>query len=146
MNMQYSQNGMKLTEGFESCRLTAYHGEKDPPNVWTVGWGHTHNVHEGDTCTQAQADAWLLEDVQNAVNHINHLVTVVLTQQEFDALTDFVFNVGCGAFAGSTLLKLLNAGDYHGAAAQFERWDMANGKHVAGLLRRRVAEEQEFNS
>ena len=63
---------------------------------------------------------------------------------EFDALVDFAFNCGCGAFAGSTLLKLLNAGDYPGAAAQFDVWDHASGKVVAGLLRRREAETQEF--
>ena len=101
-------------------------------------------VDGGQHATQEQADALLLQDVQNAVNHVNHLVTVTLTQSEFDALVDFAFNCGCGAFAGSTLLKLLNAGDYPGAAAQFDVWDHASGKVVAGLLRRREAETQEF--
>ncbi len=140
--MTYSQDGLKLTEGFESCRLTAY---RDIKGILTIGWGHTGpDVFEGQTITQEQADALLLQDVQNAVNHVNHLVTVTLTQSEFDALVDFAFNCGCGAFAGSTLLKLLNAGDYPGAAAQFDSWDHAAGKVVAGLLRRREAETQEF--
>ena len=141
--MEYSHDGLCLTKGFESCRLTAY---QDIKGVWTIGWGHTGtDVVPGLTITQEQADALLLHDVQNAVNHVNHLVTVDLTQGEFDALVDFAFNCGCGAFAGSTMLKLLNAGDYHGASEQFERWDKAGGKVVAGLLRRRLAEEKEFN-
>lgn len=142
--MDYSQNGLKLTESFESCRLTAY---QDIKGIWTIGWGHTGtDVVPGLTITQAQADALLLHDVQNAVNHVNHLVTIPLNQCEFDALVDFAFNAGCGAFASSTMLKLLNSGDYAGAAAQFDRWDMAGGQHVAGLLRRRQAETDLFNS
>ena len=71
---------------------------------------------------------------------------VPLTQGEFDALTDFVFNCGCGAFAGSTMLRLLNAGDYQSAAGQFDLWDHAGGQVVAGLLRRREAETRELQS
>ncbi len=144
MSMIYSKSGLQLTESFEGCRLTAY---QDVKGVWTIGVGHTGpDVYEGLIITQDQADAWLLQDVQNAVNHVNSLVTVQLTQPEFDALVDFCFNVGCGAFAGSTMLKLLNAGDYAGAADQFERWDKSGGQVIAGLLRRRQTEVQEFNS
>ncbi len=144
MSMIYSKSGLQLTESFEGCRLTAY---QDVKGVWTIGVGHTGpGVYEGLIITQDQADAWLLQDVQNAVNHVNSLVTVQLTQPEFDALVDFCFNVGCGAFAGSTMLKLLNAGDYAGAADQFERWDKSGGRVIAGLLRRRQTEVQEFNS
>lgn len=141
-NLQYSKTGQELTKRFEGCRLVAY---QDTRGVWTIGYGHTSGVHAGMTCTQAQAEQWLLEDIQYAVNAVKHYVTVALTQGEFDALVDFVFNVGVRAFAGSTLLRKLNAGDYAGAAHEFKRWDMAGGKHVAGLLRRRVAEENEFN-
>jgi lysozyme len=142
--MIYSKSGLTLTESFESCRLTAY---QDIKGIWTIGWGHTGtDVFEGLVITQEQADALLLHDVQNAVNHINHLVTVPLTQGEFDALVDFAFNVGCGAFAGSTLLKYLNAKNYDGACEQLELWCRASGKVVAGLLRRRQAEEAEFKS
>lgn len=143
LNMTYSKSGEQLTEQFEQCRLTAY---QDSKGVWTIGWGHTGpDVYEGLVWTQEQADAALLRDVQSAVSCVNCHVNVPLTQHEFDALVDFTFNVGCGAFAGSTLLKLLNAGDYHGAAGQFERWDKCGGKVLAGLLRRRIAEENEFN-
>jgi lysozyme len=140
--MEYSKNGLALTESFEGCKLTAY---QDVRGVWTIGYGHTGTeVCAGLVWTQAQAEAALLADIQNAVNRVNSLVHVALTQPEFDALVDFTFNVGAGAFASSTMLKLLNAGNYQGAAAQFDRWDMAGGQVVAGLLRRRQAETQEF--
>jgi lysozyme len=96
--------------------------------------------------TQAQADAWLLEDILWAAEVVNRVVTVTLTQGEFDALTDFVFNDGSGNFESSTMLRLLNSGNYAGAAAQFDLWDHAGGQVVAGLLRRRQAETTEFDS
>jgi len=139
--MTYSQTGLHLTEQFESCRLTAY---QDTSGVWTIGWGHIAGVKQGDTCTSDQADAWLQQDIQWAASVVNRAVRVSLTQQEFDALTDFVFNVGSGAFYKSTMLCLLNAGDYQGAADQFDLWDRSGGKVVAGLLRRRQEETQEF--
>lgn len=142
--MEYSKSGFALTKGFESCCLTAY---QDVKGIWTIGWGHTGtDVREGLTITQNQADALLMQDMQVAVNHVNHLVTVQLTQGEFDALVDFVYNVGGGNFADSTMLRYLNAGNYTGAAGEFERWSLSGGKQVAGLLRRRQAEEQEFNA
>jgi lysozyme len=140
--MNYSKDGLKLTEGFESCRLVAY---PDVKGVITIGWGHTP-AYVGQTCTQEQADAWLLADVQTAVSAVNRLVKTPLTQHEFDALVDFNFNCGVTAFAGSTMLKLLNQGNHAGAAAQFQAWDHAAGKVVAGLLRRRQAEEKEFET
>ena len=142
--MNYSQSGLRMTEEFEGCRLDAY---RDSNGIWTVGYGHTGpDVHPGLIITQLQAEHFLLNDIQNAVNCVNSHVKVPLTQGEFDALTDFVFNCGCGAFAGSTMLRLLNAGDYQSAAGQFDLWDHAGGEVVAGLLRRREAETQEFQS
>ncbi|WP_321921725.1 lysozyme [Burkholderia sp. BCC1998] len=140
--MNYSLTGKQLTEQFEGCELTAY---QDQVGVWTIGYGHTAGVAPGMTCTQDQAAAWLDQDVQWAVNVVNHAVTVPVTQGEFDAMVDFVFNLGSGNFESSTLLKLLNSGNYDGAAAQFPRWDLAGGKVSAGLLRRRMAEQAEFN-
>lgn len=142
--MKYSKDGLALTESFESCRLVAY---PDIKGVWTIGWGHTGVlVVPGLTCTQAQADAWLLQDCAAAEQAVNRFVCVSMTQHEFDALVDFTFNCGVTAFANSTLLKLLNAGNVHAAAHEFEKWDHASGKVVAGLLRRRLAEEKEFLS
>lgn len=144
MNMQYSKSGLALTEGFEGCKLTAY---QDVAGIWTCGYGHTGpEVVEGLTVTQAQAEAWLLADVQNAVNHVNSLVTIAVDQNIFDSLVDFAYNVGGEALASSTLLRLLNQGDFKDAALEFDKWDHAGGQVVAGLLRRREAEAKEFLS
>ncbi len=142
MNFQYSKRGLALTESFESCQLDAY---LDSAGIPTIGWGHTAGVRLGDRWTQAQADAWLLEDVQTVVAAINRDCRLEsLTQDEFDALVDFGFNVGIHALEHSTLWRKLMAGDLAGAAAEFPKWDMAAGKHLAGLLRRRDAEESLF--
>lgn len=140
-SMQYT--GAALTESFEGCRLAAY---QDTGGVWTIGYGHTAGVGPGDTCTQAQADAWLQQDMAWAAAVVNRTVDVPLTQGEFNALVDFVYNAGAGAFEESTLLRVLNAGDYAQAAQQFDLWDHAGDQVVAGLLRRRQAETAEFTS
>lgn len=139
--MVYSKNGLHLTEGFEQCRLLAY---PDVGGVWTIAFGHTAGVYRGMTCTKLQAIQWLLDDLRNSESFVNRVVTVVLTQDEFDALVDFVFNVGSGRFLNSTLLRLLNLGNYLGAANEFDKWDHVAGKVVGGLLRRRKIETAEF--
>jgi lysozyme len=139
--MEYSKQGLQLTEQFEGVRLTAY---PDVRGVWTIGYGHTAGVTPGLTCTQAQAEAWLSADVAWAVSVVNRDVHVPLTQGEFDALVDFVFNAGAGNFEHSTLLKLINKDDLTDAVREFDKWDEAGGKVVAGLLRRRMAESAEF--
>jgi lysozyme len=137
-DLTYSRNGLALTEQYEGCRLTAY---QDQVGVWTVGYGHTGaDVTPGLTITQAEAEALLAKDVLAAARCVNTMVKLRLTQGEFDALVDFVFNLGPGNFLRSTLLTALNAGDLARAAAQFECWDRAGGVIVAGLLRRRQAE------
>lgn len=143
-NLVYSNYGNALTKGMEQCRLTAY---PDATGIMTIGWGHTGpEVCAGLVWTPAQADAALFNDEQNAVFMVNSLVQVILTQHEFDALVDFVFNVGGGNFRSSTLLTKLNAGDYAGAAAEFPKWDHAAGRVLAGLLKRRTEEQNEFNT
>lgn len=139
--MEYSKKGLALTEQFEGCSLVAY---QDIVGVWTIGYGHTRSVKAGDVCTREQAEAWLQQDIADAVQFVNDHVTVPLTQGQFDALVDFVFNLGDGAFQSSTLLKLINAGDMEAATNEFEKWSHAGGKVVAGLLRRRQAEKEEF--
>lgn len=139
--MQYSGAGLALTEGFEGLRLTAY---QDSVGVWTNGYGNTHGVIPGSTITQEQAIADLRANIQTSVNDVNRLVKVQLTQGEFDALVDFDFNLGRGNLASSTLLTLVNAGQFDAAAKQFDKWDYAGGKVLAGLLRRRRAETAEF--
>jgi lysozyme len=139
--MTYSKRGISLTEGFEGCRLVAY---QDSKGVWTIGYGHTRGVFRGMTCTQQQAEAWLVQDIATAEYTVNRLVKIQLTQNEFDALVDFTFNAGAGNLAASTLLKRVNAGDIAGAADEFHKWDHAGGVELSGLLRRRIAEQELF--
>lgn len=141
-NLTYSGTGLVLTEQFEGLRLSAY---QDQVGVWTIGYGHTGNDVTPDlTITQAQAEQLLQQDVASACSCVNNNVAVQLSQDEFNALVDFVFNLGAGAFEGSTLLRDLNAGNFSGAATQFDAWDHAGGAVVAGLLRRRQAETALF--
>ncbi len=141
--MEYSKDGLHMTEQFEGCNHMAY---KDARGTLTIGYGHTAGVLPNMMISQDQAEAFLMQDIQNAAATVNKLVKVPLTQAEFDALTDFVFNCGSGNFLCSTLLHKLNAGDYAGCSHEFEKWDRCNGQEVAGLLRRRVAETAEFNA
>ena len=142
--LSYSEKGLALTEQFEGLRLEAY---QDSVGVWTIGYGHTGpDVHAGLTITQEQASALLLQDAGTAVAAVNRLVTVPLTQNQFDALVDFVFNLGSGNFAKSTLLRELNAGNTAAAAAQFLVWNRAGGVVLPGLTRRRQAEAELFET
>lgn len=136
-----SQVGIDLIKSFESCRLTAY---QDSVGVWTIGYGHTAGVYAGMTITQAQADAFLRQDLKTAENAVNNKVTISITQNMFDALVSLTFNIGTGAFGTSTLLKKLNQGDINGAADQFDVWIHAGGQVVEGLVRRRAAEKALF--
>ena len=138
----YSDAGIALTKGFEGLRLKAY---QDCGGVLTIGYGHTGpDVVEGMTIDEAQAEALLRADVQAAVDCVNRAVTTVIAQNQFDALVDFCFNVGCGGLLNSTLLRKVNAEDFAGAAAQFALWVHAGGEVVAGLVRRRKLEAEMF--
>ena len=139
--MIYSDAGLKFTESFESCKLVAY---LDQGGVATLGWGHIRGVRIGDKCTQEQADKWLREDIGDAEAAVNRLVNVPLTQNQFDALVDFTFNLGAGNLEKSTLLRLLNKKQYQQAADEFPKWNRAGGFVRAGLTRRRMAERELF--
>jgi lysozyme len=146
--MQYSKQGLALTERFESSTGPALKAYWDAlGKVWTIGWGHTGpEVKEGLVWTYEQCVEALESDVNWANNVINSLVHASLTQSEHDALVDFCFNVGAGNFSKSTMLTYLNQGNMTMAALEFEKWDKAGGQVVAGLLRRRQAEELMFTS
>ena len=141
--MGMSNTGLELTNVSEGLRLHAY---QDVGGTWTIGYGHTGGVTEGQTCTVEQAQYWLRCDITTAVSAVNRLVDVELTQGEFDALVDFTYNEGAGRLEASTMLGLLNSGEYAKAADEFEKWDLAGGVVVAGLLRRRQAEVAEFET
>lgn len=145
--MEYSKDGLHLTERFEGCRLVAYPDPGSGGDPWTIGYGHTGpEVVEGLEITQEQAEQYLAQDIKQAEANVNAVVHVELTQEEFDALVDFAFNCGCRNLDSSTLMKKLNAGDYEGASQEFIKWDMAAGHHMAGLLKRREAEAAMFIS
>jgi lysozyme len=139
--MQTSEAGRTLIKQFEGVRLTSY---RDVVGILTIGVGHTANVFENETITPQEADEFLAIDLHNAERAILNNVKVPLNQNQFDALSSFIFNIGGGAFSKSTLLKLLNQGDYLGAASQFLAWDMAGGQEQKGLKNRRYAERDLF--
>lgn len=126
---------------FEGCRLQAY---LDSAGVPTIGVGHTRGVKMGDRCSQQQADLWLTQDLDDAGAAVASLVKVPLTQDQFDALTSWTLNLGARRLAESTLLIMLNRGNYKAAVDQFSRWVYAGGKVVDGLVRRRAAEAKLF--
>lgn len=136
--------GVAIIKSFETCRLTAY---QDQGGVWTIGWGHTGpEVRAGLVWTQVQADLELANDLAGAVHGVAHGLTTEVSQNQFDALCSFTFNVGVGAEAHSTLLRMVNDQDFADAAAEFPKWDHVNGVPNAGLLRRRQAERALFLS
>jgi len=136
-----TSKSLDLVKHFEGCKLSAY---KCPAGVWTIGYGHTAGVKQGDTCTQMQADLWLKNELSAQERTINEFVTVKITQNQRDALASFIYNVGPGAFKNSTLARKLNNGDYIGAAAEFSKWTKAGGKTLPGLISRRAAERALF--
>ena len=141
--MNISKKGIDLIKRFEGCRLKAY---RCPAGVWTIGYGHTGNVKSTDVITQEKAEEILKRDLKVHEDNVKRVVKIALTQNQFDALVSFEYNVGYGAFANSTLLKLLNAGNYNGASKQFERWVYAGDRVLEGLLKRRKAERELFLS
>ena len=150
--MNISEEGLALIKKFEGCPVN---GAGDPiaylcpAGVWTIGYGHTKRVKEHDRWSKDHADFILREEIEDEYEkHIQDLVKVKLEQHQFDALGAFVFNLGYGNLKASTLLKLLNAGDYHLIPNQIKRWNKAtvDGEKVVldGLVRRREAESLLF--
>ena len=136
-----SKAGIELIKSFEGCRLTSY---QDVAGIWTIGYGHTGNIKPGMSITQQQADTFLRSDLARFEHCINRCVTVPLTQNMFDALVSFTYNVGTGAFQRSTLLCKLNRGDTAEAAEEFDKWIHAGKKVIPGLVRRRREEKELF--
>lgn len=144
--MQTSPAGLDLIKRFEGLELEAY---QDIAGVWTIGYGHTGpDVAPSASITAEAAEALLLQDVATRERTVRDLVTVPLSQGQFDALVSFVYNVGAGKFRASTALRRLNAGDYVGAAEALTWWNKATVdgrlREVTGLTRRRAAEAEMF--
>ena len=141
-----SQNCYDLIKNFEGCELEAYPDPATGGEPITIGYGHTGGVKLGEVITQEQADEYLISDVKRFADAVNQMVTVPITQGEFDALCSFAFNLGIGNLRNSTLLRKLNSGNKDSAANQFLVWNMAGGRVMAGLTRRREAERTLFLS
>ena len=135
--MNTSAEGIALIKKFEGCELKAY---QCSAGVWTIGYGHTKDVEEGDTISKDQAEEMLVEELHEYENYINEYVNVALSQNQFDALVSWVYNLGPANLKSSTMLKVLNDGKYEDVPYQMKRWNKAGGKVLDGLVRRREAE------
>jgi len=140
-SMKISQNGLELIKHFEGCELEAY---KCAAGVWTIGYGHIKTAVEGMTISQSYADELLDGEIVEYEDYVNAAVTAPLSQDQFDALVSWTFNLGNGNLNASTMLKVLNRGEYEEVPAQMKRWNKAGGKVLEGLIRRREAEANLF--
>lgn len=140
-NKRIGQAGLALIKQYEGCRLAAY---RCAAGVWTIGYGHTAGVHSGMTITQAQADAYLQQDIAKFEGYVNNPAYVSITEQlnqnQFDALVSFAFNLGAG-----NLRKLCKGRIAVQIAQAMTQYCKANGKVLTGLKRRRAAEQALFN-
>jgi len=143
MVMKIGKKGLELIKHFEGFKPGAY---LCPAKVWTIGYGTTKGVKKGQVCTEAQAIGFLNSDLAQFEKTINESVKVPLTQDQFDALVAFVYNIGSGAFKKSTLLKVLNGGHYDQVDNQMLRWNKGDGKVLPGLTRRRTSEGVLFST
>ena len=162
-----NQAGLKLVKSFEgipdgdptTVNIDPY---LDPIGIWTIGWGHAIRVGANylrgkenrkaamalypGGISKVQAEQLLRADLMDACRDVESLADVSLTDNQFGALVSFTFNLGRGNLAKSTLLKRLNSGDYHGAEAEFPKWNKAGGKVLKGLVARRAAEAVLFQT
>jgi lysozyme len=136
--------GLDLIKEFEGLKLRAY---LCPAKVWTIGYGSTGpHVTAGKVITNVEAEDLLKDDLDRFEKAVTRLVTVGLTQNQYDALVSFAFNVGSSALERSTLLKRVNAKRFDDVSAEFAKWNRAGGRPLAGLTRRRAAEAALFKS
>ena len=141
--MTINSEGVKLIKSFEGMELEAY---LDAVDVWTIGYGHTKTAEPGMHITEAQAEELLRQDLEEFEEAVTEAVQVSINPNQFSALVSFCFNLGAGSLFESTLLRLLNQGDFQGAADQFPRWNKAGGQVLEVLTRRRKAERALFLS
>ena len=141
--MKIGYEGLKMIKHFEGLELNAY---QCAAGVWTIGYGHTKGVQKGMVISEDTANEMLVEELKEYENYINDMVNCPLNQNQFDALVSWVYNLGPANLQASTLLKVLNAGDYAGVPAQIKTWNKAGGKVLEGLTRRREAEADLFGN
>jgi lysozyme len=161
---QKAINLIKEFEGLHDGDLTqiGLQPKLCPAGIWSICYGHAlqdenHNFLRGNSgkiaayrqaacLTEADAEALLIKDLELFSGGVQHLVTVPLTDNQFGALVSLAYNIGLGAFADSTMRRLLNAKSYEAAAQQFLRWDKCKGKALKGLTKRRQREMELFLS
>ena len=136
-----SPEGIELIKNYEGFRKDAY---LCPSGIWTIGYGHTATTKPGMTITIREGELLLKRDLQIFEQAVNNLVKVSLTQNQFDTLVSFAYNVGVGAFSNSSLLKFLNRGHHKTAAKELHRWVRGSNGKLPGLVRRRKAEYELF--
>ena len=144
--MKLSQKGVDFIKSHEALRLKAY---QDSKGVWTIGWGHTKNVHPGDVITREQAEQFIRDDfawVERILNAdlVSGRDKPLVTQNEYDALCSLVFNIGSQAYLDSTVRRKIKQGDKMAAAHAFGMWVYSNHKFVQGLANRRADEVRLF--
>lgn len=140
--MKINNDGLDIIKQNEGLRLTAY---VCPAGVLTIGYGSTGpHVKRGLTITAEEAEDLLRKDVARFEDGVAALVTVDLNENQFSALVSFAFNVGLDALRKSSLLRLLNAGEYKAAANQFDKWVNGGGRRLPGLVKRRAQEKALF--
>ena len=144
--MKLSQKGVDFIKSHEALRLKAY---QDSKGVWTIGWGHTKNVHPGDVITREQAEQFIRDDFAWVERTLNaDLVTgrdkPLVAQNELDALCSLVFNIGSDAYLESTVRRKIKQGDKMAAARAFKMWVYSEHKFIQGLANRRADEVRLF--
>jgi lysozyme len=144
------QIAIDMLKEFEGFRANPYPDPATGGEPWTIGYGSTRDLRgmpvtaETPPITEVEAANLAMLDMLSAFKAVASAIKVPLTHHEQAAIEDFIYNVGAGNFRDSTLLRLINQEQWALAAKQFELWDHADGKVMAGLLRRRIAEEETF--
>ena len=139
--MKISVEGLALIKKFEGLELNAY---QCAAGVWTIGYGHTKGVFEGQTIQKAEADEMLVEEMDEYEKAVNDAVTISIDQCMYDALVSWTYNLGPTNLKNSGMLKVLNQGRYDLVPDEMRRWNKANGIVLDGLIKRREAEAQLF--
>lgn len=137
--MKTSQQGIDLIKEFEGFRKEAY---LCPGLVWTIGYGHTRGVRQGDVISESKAEEFLRGDLEEVESIVGHMITVEIDQNQFDALVSLVYNIGSGNFYDSTIRRLINkeCWDITKLEHAWKMWKRGGGKTLPGLVRRREAE------
>jgi lysozyme len=139
--MTVSEECLNEIKKFEGLRLKSY---QDVVGIWTIGWGSTKGIKEGQEVTVEQATDLLKADILPCETAVTKLTNGKLNQNQFDSCVDLSFNCGIGLFSRSSILKLINEGKFTEAAEFFQEYDHAGGKVIPGLLVRRLWEKNHF--